>query len=68
MAISLLGAIRFYRQQTAMAVGKVHAGGWEVIIVSVWMFVVSIEAVSLCRDCADVWAASAFDVCGACSD
>ncbi|KAK5124116.1 hypothetical protein LTR85_001819 [Meristemomyces frigidus] len=39
MGISILGAIRFYRQQTAMSVGKVHAGGWEVLMVSVWMFI-----------------------------
>ncbi|KAH9827081.1 hypothetical protein Tdes44962_MAKER09831 [Teratosphaeria destructans] len=36
--VVLLGTIRFYRQQKAMSVGKVHAGGWEVIAMSVFMF------------------------------
>ncbi|KAF1808699.1 hypothetical protein P152DRAFT_377831, partial [Eremomyces bilateralis CBS 781.70] len=30
IVVTLLGAVRFYRQQHAMARGKVHAGGFEV--------------------------------------
>ncbi|KAK5131305.1 hypothetical protein LTR08_001144 [Meristemomyces frigidus] len=38
LGMSVLGAIRFYRQQSAMAVGKVHSGGWEILFISVYMF------------------------------
>lgn len=31
LVVSLMGGIRFFRQQSAMAVGKVHAGGWELM-------------------------------------
>lgn len=37
----LLGGIRFWRQQSAMAIGRVHAGGWEIIAVAVGSFSVS---------------------------
>ena len=38
----LLGCIRFWRQQSAMAVGKMHAGGWELIVIAIGSFLVSI--------------------------
>ncbi|KAN0072470.1 hypothetical protein V8E54_009399, partial [Elaphomyces granulatus] len=28
--IALMGALRFWRQQNAIARGKIHSGGWEV--------------------------------------
>ena len=31
IVVILLGAVRFWRQQTAMARGKVWAGGWEIL-------------------------------------
>ncbi|WPH01701.1 Hypothetical protein R9X50_00455300 [Acrodontium crateriforme] len=34
LVLILLGAIRFFRQQSAMARGKVHAGGWEVFVIA----------------------------------
>lgn len=30
LCTTLLGACRFWRQQSAMAIGKAHAGGWEI--------------------------------------
>lgn len=33
LGVCLVGAIRFFRQQHAMSVGKVYAGGWEVLVV-----------------------------------
>ncbi|KAK3111612.1 hypothetical protein LTR53_012954 [Teratosphaeriaceae sp. CCFEE 6253] len=39
VCMTLLGAIRFYRQQQAMSVGKVHAGGWEILTVIGLVFV-----------------------------
>ena len=41
LCIVLVGGIRFWRQQSAMAIGRVHAGGWEVIAVAVGSFLVS---------------------------
>lgn len=32
LCMALVGAHRFFRQQSAMAIGKVHAGGWEVSV------------------------------------
>ena len=40
LVVTLIGAGRFYRQQHAMAVGKVRAGGWEVYLVSVFVLFV----------------------------
>jgi hypothetical protein len=31
LCTALIGGIRFWRQQTAMARGKVHSGGWELM-------------------------------------
>ncbi|KXT07606.1 hypothetical protein AC578_10152 [Pseudocercospora eumusae] len=33
LAMVLLGAIRYFRQQAAMARGMVHAGGWEIFLI-----------------------------------
>lgn len=40
LCMVLLGAIRFYRQQSAMAVGKIHAGGWEILLICGFIFLV----------------------------
>ena len=40
LAMVLLGGIRFWRQQSAMAIGKVHAGGWEIFTIAVGSFLV----------------------------
>jgi len=37
---ALMGAYRFFRQQSAMARGKVHGGGWEVSLVGIFTVVV----------------------------
>lgn len=41
MLMNVLGAIRFFRQQQRMSVGKVLAGGWEIYFVCGFCFVVS---------------------------
>ena len=33
IAVALLGAFRFWRQQSAIVRGKVLAGGWEVLVI-----------------------------------
>lgn len=42
LGMTLLGAIRFLRQQHAMSIGKVHVGGWEIVVIVVFMSLVSI--------------------------
>ncbi len=39
--VGLLGAFRFWRQQNAMLRRKVHAGGWEVVVIGVTIGMVS---------------------------
>jgi hypothetical protein len=41
LCVVILGCIRFWRQQSAMAIGKMHAGGWELISIGVGSFLVS---------------------------
>lgn len=41
VAIALIGSFRFWRQQNAIARGKVHAGGWELNLVGILLFIVS---------------------------
>lgn len=36
LGMVLLGAIRYFRQQSAMASGKVFAGGWEVLTIVIF--------------------------------
>lgn len=43
LCVVLLGSIRYFRQQSAMARGKVSAGGWEMLTI---MFLVG--SVCLC--------------------
>jgi len=66
LGTALLGAVRFFRQQSAMAIGRVHAGGWEVFTIGFFVFFV--RHVPL-RECpclsADKSIAFAWDVCGA---
>lgn len=40
-AMVFVGAIRYWRQQQAMALGKVHAGGWELTTIMGFTFLVS---------------------------
>lgn len=42
--VALIGAFRFWRQQGAISVGKVHAGGWELNAVGGLLGAVSIDA------------------------
>lgn len=39
--VALIGAFRFWRQQGAISVGRVHAGGWELNAVGVLFGAVS---------------------------
>jgi hypothetical protein len=41
VGVTLLGCLRFFRQQYAMAIGKVQAGGWELMIIGVYVLLVS---------------------------
>jgi uncharacterized membrane protein YidH (DUF202 family) len=41
LCVVLLGCLRFWRQQSAMAVGKTHAGGFELISIGAGLLLVS---------------------------
>lgn len=41
IAVTFLGAFRFWRQQNAIVRGKVHAGGWEILAIMVGSLAVS---------------------------
>ncbi|KAK0367232.1 hypothetical protein LTR94_000229 [Friedmanniomyces endolithicus] len=41
ICVILMGSVRFYRQQHAMSVGKVHVGGWEILTIMGLVFLVS---------------------------
>lgn len=38
--VALIGAFRFWRQQNAISLGKIHAGGWELNSVGILLFAV----------------------------
>jgi len=40
LCMALMGAYRFFRQQSAMARGMVHAGGWEVSLSAAFVMLV----------------------------
>lgn len=42
VVVALIGAFRFWRQQNAIARGKVYAGGWELNSVGILLFMVSL--------------------------
>jgi uncharacterized membrane protein YidH (DUF202 family) len=42
MVVVFLGALRFWRQQSAMVRGKVWAGGWEVNVIMIGSILVSV--------------------------
>lgn len=39
--VAILGAVRFFRQQHSMAIGKVYAGGWELMLIGAYVLLVS---------------------------
>jgi hypothetical protein len=41
VVVALIGAFRFWRQQSAISRGKVYAGGWELNLVGILLFMVS---------------------------
>lgn len=43
--VTLLGCVRFFRQQHAMAIGKVRAGGLEIMIIGVYVLLVGGDGV-----------------------
>lgn len=47
LGMVLVGSARFYKQQHAMSIGKVHAGGWELASAAVASFLVSERATSM---------------------
>lgn len=50
IVVLLLGAHRFWRQQNAILRGKVHAGGWEMLVIGLM-----IALVGLCLSCGSKW-------------
>lgn len=52
ICVALLGSVRFFRQQHAMAIGKVQAGGWELLIIGVYVLLVSEQTEALFGRCA----------------
>ncbi|KAI7355820.1 hypothetical protein KC354_g10663 [Hortaea werneckii] len=47
LGVILVGAVRFFRQQSAMSIGKVHAGGWEVLVICGWVFLLLLAVLAL---------------------
>lgn len=45
--VALIGAYRFWRQQSAISLGKVHAGGWELNWVGILLGMVSLNSQDL---------------------
>jgi hypothetical protein len=41
VVVALIGAYRFWRQQSAISRGKIHAGGWELNWVGILLGLVS---------------------------
>ena len=41
ICVALLGSVRFFRQQHAMAIGRIQAGGFEILIIGVYILLVS---------------------------
>ncbi|KAI7487998.1 hypothetical protein KC351_g2251 [Hortaea werneckii] len=57
LGVILVGAVRFFRQQSAMSIGKVHTGGWEVLVVCGWVCLLLLAVLAL-HIGADVYDAS----------
>ncbi|KAI7152888.1 hypothetical protein KC349_g8711 [Hortaea werneckii] len=47
LGVILVGAVRFFRQQSAMSIGKVHARGWEVLVIFGWVFLLLLTVLAL---------------------
>ncbi|KAJ5167634.1 uncharacterized protein N7482_003228 [Penicillium canariense] len=47
LLVALIGAYRFWRQQSAISVGKVHAGGWELNSVGILLFLLILATLVL---------------------
>ncbi|KAI6857008.1 hypothetical protein KC338_g8237 [Hortaea werneckii] len=47
LGVILVGAVRFFRQQSAMSVGKVHSRGWEVLVVFGWVFLLLLAVLAV---------------------
>ncbi|KAJ5143214.1 uncharacterized protein N7515_002001 [Penicillium bovifimosum] len=47
VVVALVGASRFWRQQSAISRGKVHAGGWELNLVGILLFMVVVVTLVL---------------------
>ncbi|KAJ5591400.1 hypothetical protein N7450_005372 [Penicillium hetheringtonii] len=45
--VALIGAYRFWRQQSAVSLGKVYAGGWEVNSVGILLFLILLTTLVL---------------------
>jgi hypothetical protein len=54
ICVALLGSVRFFRQQHAMAIGRIQAGGWEILVIGVYVLLVSekkqiLDAMCVCK-------------------
>ncbi|KAJ5542916.1 hypothetical protein N7535_005338 [Penicillium sp. DV-2018c] len=47
LVVALIGASRFWRQQSAISRGKVHAGGWELNLVGILLFMLVVVTLVL---------------------
>ncbi|KGO73834.1 protein of unknown function DUF202 [Penicillium italicum] len=47
VVVALIGAFRFWRQQNAIARGKVYAGGWELNSVGILLFIIIVATLVL---------------------
>ncbi|GAB1727625.1 hypothetical protein NU195Hw_g4700t1 [Hortaea werneckii] len=47
LGVILVGAVRFFRQQSGMSIGKVHAGGWEVLVICGWVFLLLLAVLAV---------------------
>lgn len=63
LCLTLLGAFRFWRQQSAMAIGKVHAGGWEVTTIGIGFFLVCWRDYAVGLELLTVGLVTLYDVC-----
>lgn len=42
MLVGMLGTIRYFRQQNSMAIGRAHAGGFEILTICISAILVSL--------------------------
>lgn len=61
LIVTLIGSFRFWRQQNAIARGKIYAGGWELNSVGIFLFIVSPSSHDLGYDKQANWSLATSD-------